>query len=853
MISDNPKFDVVDRDYKSIYKDLINAIPSLTNQWSVSDESDPGIVLVKLMSMLGDMLSYNTDKAYLEAYPDTVTQRKNAYQIFKLIGYKMKWYRSATCDCYFNNANSSLTDVIYIPRFTRFYSSDRSICYTNPTEDLYIVSGINGQVDGRQQTKLIEGIPVTPDIYADTTVYKNGTSYTFNGNSAWHSIYKYNVDKTVISNNRIYFNVQNVEQNYITLIDDSGNVWNKVENIDIADNLNERLFEFDVDEFDKPYIKLIDYWEELNITKFKLFYIQSSGINGKVNAKILKRAESDAFNLLNSRYPELLIVNSEGTDGFDPETADDARKASANYINTFDTLVTLDDFAKFAKRFDFVGNAIAKDKTNDFNGGLVTYYNSLNMLVNGILSNFNINTNSFAHLTNTNNFSVSVSYEFDTSNYLLNRVYNGILWRDITDNYKQLLDHITKMFGLQYDAVIGQYLKIMTQYFSNRTYYTYNGTNFIKYTGTVLSPNVTYYSPVISSDTEVNSVSDIYELIYLSNKDADTESEVDYNDYIECVINQYNIDTGRSISLDLSYLSQSQEINKNDVNLYITPANGYNFSEYRDELDEKIYNTKIMPLDINTTTNGVDYYNWTMSGVVYLKTPVSYSKAQEVLININNKLKYDYSIENIGYCNPVKPIDLINSIMASDPQIYYVDLGNIEYTRKESFSGRELGSPITNKDIISGNKYIQNLPYSNFMSRSSGGMTTFTLDLLNDKYTVNNTTHSYLEDYDSVDITNGNVLIEPGSFYAVIDDGTYIIKDNGFGSLVCNENILESSVINYRINENKLLVRFTINSNIIISTTSKVNIKFRRNKLTMVLYSGLNPNIFTIDDESIEV
>ena len=84
------------RDFDSIKKDLINAIPNLTNLWTSREDGDPGIVLVKLMSALGDMLSFNFDKQALEYYGPTVTQRKNAAKLFELIGYKMHWYRAAT-------------------------------------------------------------------------------------------------------------------------------------------------------------------------------------------------------------------------------------------------------------------------------------------------------------------------------------------------------------------------------------------------------------------------------------------------------------------------------------------------------------------------------------------------------------------------------------------------------------------------------------------------------------------------------------------------------------------------------------------------------------------------------------
>ena len=84
------------KDYNSIFEDVISIIPSLTDTWTNTEDGDPGIVLVKLMSALGDMLSYNMDKQALEYYSSTVTQRKNAMKLFNLIGYKMHWYKSAT-------------------------------------------------------------------------------------------------------------------------------------------------------------------------------------------------------------------------------------------------------------------------------------------------------------------------------------------------------------------------------------------------------------------------------------------------------------------------------------------------------------------------------------------------------------------------------------------------------------------------------------------------------------------------------------------------------------------------------------------------------------------------------------
>ena len=75
------------KDYDSIRTDLINAIPGLTDIWTSRDQADPGMVMITLMSELGDNLSFNIDTQSLEFFGRTVTQRKNAQAIFDLLGY----------------------------------------------------------------------------------------------------------------------------------------------------------------------------------------------------------------------------------------------------------------------------------------------------------------------------------------------------------------------------------------------------------------------------------------------------------------------------------------------------------------------------------------------------------------------------------------------------------------------------------------------------------------------------------------------------------------------------------------------------------------------------------------------
>ena len=357
----NSKLSYTSRDYASILSDLIAAIPSVSSKWTTTDEADPGIVLVKLLAMLGDMLSYNLDKAALEVYPDTVTQRRNAAQIFRLIGYKMKWYRSATVDAYLSNV-SALPATL--PRFTRFTVADGTITYS--TYEQIELPANSGNTGNDYLTKLIEGIPVTPSL-------KNNSMLPEDMNDPWHSVYNYNVLSSDIVDNRYYFPDANIDQDHIILIDDdsSNSEWELVENI-ATNNAAGKIFEFGVDEHDRPYIRLPGYWKEKYpyVSKFKLFYIKSSGESGEIIENTLTRIDSAIYGTLtdgstSNISSDILISNLASTYGYNPETPNEARDNAINYVGTLDTLITLDDFTNAVNRMEGVGRAIATDRTTD--------------------------------------------------------------------------------------------------------------------------------------------------------------------------------------------------------------------------------------------------------------------------------------------------------------------------------------------------------------------------------------------------------------------------------------------------------------------------------------------------------
>lgn len=364
---DAVKIDYTDKDYINILNDLINSIPGITQKWKSTDENDPGMILVKLMAMVGDMLFYNQDMQSLEVYPNSVTQRKNAASIYKLIGYKMRWYKSAVLEA---NIVNTFSNSATMPRFCTFTTEDNETTYT--TFEQYELPSNTTNNGLETLIELVQGIPVTP-------VRTSNNPYPEAG-KPWHSIYGYNYTTDDIINNRIYLKDANIDQDHIILIDDQNEIWELRENIYLTTNVG-RFFEFGIDVNDQAYIELIDYYKNFNVSKFKIFYIKSAGETGQIYANTLKNITGNVWSRGGSpASPVIYNVSSfihfthyDSTVGYNPETPDEARKNSVKYQNTLDTLITLADFERALLREPGVANVRATDLTND-PGTIVDFY-----------------------------------------------------------------------------------------------------------------------------------------------------------------------------------------------------------------------------------------------------------------------------------------------------------------------------------------------------------------------------------------------------------------------------------------------------------------------------------------------
>ena len=86
------------KDFYQIYPESIETFQALTKRWDPeqTNESDPGVVLLKRQAFDVDRLNYNLDKNILEHFLPSATQEDSVRKLCEQRGYNMSYYQSAT-------------------------------------------------------------------------------------------------------------------------------------------------------------------------------------------------------------------------------------------------------------------------------------------------------------------------------------------------------------------------------------------------------------------------------------------------------------------------------------------------------------------------------------------------------------------------------------------------------------------------------------------------------------------------------------------------------------------------------------------------------------------------------------
>ena len=349
----------VNKDFEAIYPELLDLVKQLTYKWdpSISNESDPGVILLKLNAIIGDKLNYNLDKNILECFPLSVTQISNARQLFAQNGYYMKWYKGATTNISIKWKASNTHSTYTIPAFTRVSDYDNTIVYTligPATSNEFIVNSQVLNTDGSVTVfKAIQGTAVNYDINGETLI-------------------KYSM---LDSNNRIYFNTTDIAENGIFIRNTNKNnysQWKKVDNLTIQTVNSESLFyKFGVtSDGNSCYVEFPENADTIFGEGINIVYIKTNGENGNIPAFTIEKFYNDLVPvedtgiILNADNVVISNPYSAG-DGANPESINEAYRNYKRTIGTFDTLVTLRDYFNYIVTSGLVSNCMITDRTND--------------------------------------------------------------------------------------------------------------------------------------------------------------------------------------------------------------------------------------------------------------------------------------------------------------------------------------------------------------------------------------------------------------------------------------------------------------------------------------------------------
>lgn len=388
------------RDYQSLLQDFIDAVPKLTELWKPEAEADPGMVIGKYIASVAEVLGINVDLLANEIFAPSVSQRKNAEKIFSLIGYELGWYVAARTEITFTNVSSVPVTIDFGFNGSNFATVNAYTDITNAsrviTYNILPLTNTYGATDTRSRRAIVGG---DVDVFADTDEVQlaAGESVTRVGIEGEIRSYTVSVQQVKDNNYIIKLPSQHIDTTAIwikaktSLNADSFLTTQWIQCSNPAEFITpEPRFAVTYDSYSNAQVQISNYLNQLedySSNYLTVYWIDCSGVIGCVGENVLSNFlpakqtgtenVSDSLTISNlSNTVELPHTNV--VTGASPETAKEAYFNSRNYINTWDSLVTLPDYQRFLSREPGVDCAYVIDcqKALDIN---LAIYNDENL------------------------------------------------------------------------------------------------------------------------------------------------------------------------------------------------------------------------------------------------------------------------------------------------------------------------------------------------------------------------------------------------------------------------------------------------------------------------------------------
>lgn len=295
----------------------------------------------------------------------TAAQADSMASLCEMMGYAMKYYRSAETDVTFSytgditkNETALPTFGLTIPKFTVITNADKDIFYLTK-EEAWLTN------DNTTITiPCIEGQIVMCESDTDNII----TLASLDDDQ------RYYLPEIQVAENGIF--IYNISDNNRSAI------WEKVDNLN-THPVKSKIFKFGYDTKEqRPYIQFPEDIGQLIEDGLEIYYVRSSGLSGNISARTLSSFDKpstedwDAF----ADSENFVVTNTSAVvNGANPETITEAYQAFKKTVGTFDTLITCRDYMNKIyslvddQNTNLVSNVIVSDIRDDLNRAQTIY------------------------------------------------------------------------------------------------------------------------------------------------------------------------------------------------------------------------------------------------------------------------------------------------------------------------------------------------------------------------------------------------------------------------------------------------------------------------------------------------
>ena len=449
------------KDYYQIWAELLDISSKLSERWNPvdSNESDPGVVLLKVLTAVADKLSYNIDVNTLEAFLPSAAQEASVRKLCAMLGYAMRYYQSASTETRITYSGDRFPSdgIIRIDRFTNLRDRNNTINYVT-TDEVLLTEDLPSAV-----VNCIEGELIA--CAAD-----NGGTI---GLAQLDDNYRYWLPERQVASNGIF----------IARADTPLDFWKRVDNLNTR-LLGEHVFEFGFEaSTGLPFIQFPEDISSLVGSGLIIKFVRTKGAAGNIAAGVLKILEKpqswsestteaedsvdvdeymktvEAENATEATYEEsedepwlnlenYTVYNIKAAKtGKDPETIDEAYWNYQKTIGTFDTLVTCRDYMNkiynmTVSNTPLVSNIIVSDIRDDINSAVqIRTYEPAGVLYKStpIASSTNDNRDQMTHFDlKLYPFTYQTTIASDNSFNTTFSIDTGFLDKDAEKRYKLL-------------------------------------------------------------------------------------------------------------------------------------------------------------------------------------------------------------------------------------------------------------------------------------------------------------------------------------------------------------------------------------------------------------------------------